>query len=904
VSSPELSAVPPTDPALRVTLTVRRSPDGLAGRAPLRLDWRVTQSAGGHATSRTQQAYQLQAAADPSFTTPLAESGAESDQQLDVVAPGDPLHSRETRHLRVRVATEAGWSPWSAPATVEAGLLAPSDWSAVAITLADDEGTTRQAPSPLLRTEFTLASAPVRARLHVTSHGLNEVRLNGTVVGDELLAPGWTAYQQRLLVSTHDVTDLLAEGRNAIGALLGDGWYRGRLGWDPVDDRGRYGTTLALLAQLEVDLADGSRVVVGTGPDWVAATGETRSADLYDGCAIDLREHRAGWDRPGFDQSGWAAAQVVPLDLRLLAPRVAPPVRVVAELAPTRSTDPDGAVRLDAGQNVAGFVRLTVRGSVGQAVVVRHAEVLEADGALHTLSLRSAKATDTYVLADDQPVMLQPRFTFHGFRYAEVVTEAEVLDAQVVAISSDTPRRGRFTSSHATLNRFHENVVWSQRDNFVSVPTDCPQRDERLGWTGDAQAFVPTAGTLFDSREFWSSWLVDLAIDQARDGAVGSVVPNVLGTGELALGRTGWADAGTIVPWAVHEAYADTELLARQLTSMVDVVTYLLPRRDADGYLGGEFQFGDWLDPDAPGDQPQKAKCDCDYLANAFLSHSARLVAKAAAVLGRDDLVATYTGTADETAARTWARWADHAQTTQTGCAVALQLAIAPQPDHAAVGRALATLVREANGRIATGFLGTPLVLPALTATGHLAEAYLMLLRREMPSWLYQVDQGATTVWERWDAIRPDGTIHDGIMHMPDGDGHMLSFNHYAYGAVIDWVYRTLAGLAPDADRPGYRHVVLAPQPVRGIDQVSASVESALGPVSVSWSCSPEDTFIASYVVPFGATATFTPPATADSVVTVDGAVAASTSVTFGPGEHSVEVTRAWLADPSTPSTR
>ena len=903
MSSSELSAVRPSDASVTVTMTARRSPEGQAGTAPLRVDWRVARAAGASGPSDLQRAYELQAAADLSFTTLLAESSAETDRQLDVVAPGGPLHSRESRHLRVRVATDAGWSPWSGPVTIEAGLLSPSDWSAVAITLADDEGAIRQAPSPLLRTEFTLAAAPVRARLHVTSQGLNEVHLNGTVVGDELLAPGWTAYQQRLLVSTHDVTGLLTEGPNAIGALLGDGWFRGRLGWDPVDDRGRYGKTLALLAQLEVDLADGSRVVVGTGPDWVAATGETRSADLYDGCSTDLREHRTGWDLAEFDASGWAAAQVVPLDLQTLAPRVAPPVRVVAELTPTRSAGPDGTVRLDAGQNVAGFVRLTVRGGAGQTVVVRHAEVLEADGALHTLSLRSAKATDTYVLADDRPVLLQPRFTFHGFRFAEVVTDAEVLDAQVVAISSDTPRRGRFTSSHATLDRFHENVVWSQRDNFVSVPTDCPQRDERLGWTGDAQAFAPTASTLFDSRDFWSSWLVDLAIDQQRDGAVGSVVPNVLGTGEFALGRTGWADAATIVPWAVHEAYDDAELLARQQTSMIDVVGYLLPRRDADGYLGGEFQFGDWLDPDAPGDQPQKAKCDSDYLANAFLSHSARLVAKAAAVLGHDDLVTTYTEIADETAARTWARWAEHAVTTQTGCAVALQLAIAPPSEQAAVGAALARLVRQAQGRIATGFLGTPLVLPALTATGHLAEAYLMLLRREMPSWLYQVDQGATTVWERWDAIRPDGTIHDGIMHMPDGDGHMLSFNHYAYGAVIDWVYRTLAGLAPDDDRPGYRHVVLTPQPVRGIDRVSASVDSALGTVSVSWSCSSEDTFAATYVVPFGASATFTPPTTMESVVTVNGLETAGTSVTLGPGEHSVEVTRARLADPSASST-
>ena len=423
-------------------------------------------------------------------------------------------------------------------------------------------------------------------------------------------------------------------------------------------------------------------------------------------------------------------------------------------------------------------------------MTVRHAEVLEPDGGLHTRSLRSAKATDSYVLADDGETVLEPSFTFHGFRYAEVTTGAELVAAEVLAISSDTPPRGTFDCSDPALTRFHENVRWSQRDNFVAVPTDCPQRDERLGWTGDAQAFAPTACTLFDSRAFWESWLIDLAHDQTADGAVPSVVPNVLGDGPSALGRAGWADAATIVPWAVHVAYADTEVLAAQLPSMRALVSYLQARRQDDGLLGGEFQFGDWLDPDAPGDRPHEAKTSSDYLANAFFAHSARLVARAATVLGDAELGRTDTALADDVASRTWTRWREHALTTQTGCAVALELGIAPAAAEAEVGRALAGLVRDAGGRIATGFLGTPLVLPALTRTGHLAEAYLMLLRHELPSWLYQVDRGATTVWERWDAIRADGSIHDGVMHMPNGDSQMLSFNHYAYGAVVDWVYR------------------------------------------------------------------------------------------------------------------
>ncbi len=432
------------------------------------------------------------------------------------------------------------------------------------------------------------------------------------------------------------------------------------------------------------------------------------------------------------------------------------------------------------------------------------------------------------------------------------------------------------------------------------MPTDCPQRDERLGWTGDAQAFAPTACTLFDARAFWASWLVDLAHDQTADGAVPSVVPNVLGDGEMALGRAGWADAATIVPWSVHVAYRDREVLARQLPSMKAHVGYLEARRHDDGLLGGEFQFGDWLDPDAPPGRAHEAKASSDYLANAFLSYSARLVATAGRVLG-DDEVQRYQELADEVARLTWARWRDHATTTQTGAAVALELGIAPAEEHEQIGAALARLVRDADGRIATGFLGTPLVLPALTRTGHVAEAYLMLLRRELPSWLYQVTRGATTVWERWDAIRADGSIHDGRLVLPDHESEMLSFNHYAYGAVVDWVYRHVAGIAPDAEAPGYQHVILAPRPAEGIDSVKASVETALGTVAVEWSTDADGRFSARYALPFGVTATFDPPAGEGSVVRIDGRTVEG-SVTMSAGEHEVEVSSARIVSPAVPS--
>jgi len=569
------------------------------------------------------------------------------------------------------------------------------------------------------------------------------------------------------------------------------------------------------------------------------------------------------------------------------------------EVLPVQTTRrPSGSLVLDAGQNIAGFVRLTVRGKAGDRITVRHAEVLEPDGALHVRSLRSAKATDAYTLAGDAEVDLEPAFTFHGFRYAEVETEAQVLHAEFVSISSDTPRRGHFECSDQSLNRFHENVVWSQRDNFVSVPSDCPQRDERLGWTGDAQAFAKTACTLFDSESFWSSWLRDLELDQSDELGVPSVVPDVVLRGEPRYGRAGWADAATIVPWAVYEAYGDVSILRRQFDSMKRWVEALRARQEPDELLGSSMQFGDWLDPDAPPDRPWEAKTSSDYLANAFYANSYRLVADAASLLGDRKADSEYRALADRVSAATWARWSDHAITTQTGCAVATQLRIAPEAERASVAAALANLVREADGRVATGFLGTPLVLPALADGGSFDEAYLMLLRHEPPSWLYQVDRGATTVWERWDAIRPDGSIHAGTMKTPPempgsepGEGHMLSFNHYAYGAVIDWVYRHVAGIAPDANRPGYRNVVFAPQPGVGIDWARASVETAFGPVSIAWRVTDGGALSVDLDLPFGTSGVFVAPVTAESSVLVEGAVETG-EIRLGPGRHSLSVTK------------
>ncbi len=619
----------------------------------------------------------------------------------------------------------------------------------------------------------------------------------------------------------------------------------------------------------------------------------------------DLRLRDPGIDHPGHDTTGWVPAAVVPFDAAIIEPRMAPPVRIVAVIPVEPVTRPGGCIQYDGAQNISGFVRLRVRGRGGDTVTVRHAEVLEPDGSLHTRSLRSAKATDTYILADEQETSLEPVFTFHGFRYAEVETSATILEASFVAISSDTARRGYFDCAEPRLVRLHENAVWSQRDNFVSVPTDCPQRDERFGWTGDAQAFAPTAATLFDSQAFWASWLRDLALDQDDALGVPAVVPDVVVDGDLRFGRAGWADAATMVPWAVYESYGDRTILRDQFDSIRRWIGSLVARAGADDLLGPSAQFGDWLDPDAPAERPWQAKTSSDFLANAYYAWSARLAGDAAALLGDAGWAAECHAIADRVGQLTWTRWGEHAITTQTGCAVALQFGLVPESERAAVGEALAGLVRQVDGRVATGFLGTPLILPALAAAGRIDEAYLMLLRREMPSWLYQVEQGATTIWERWDAILPDGSIHSGAMStppdMPAPEGrepHMLSFNHYAYGAVIDWVYRHVAGIAPDPAGPGYRAVTFAPEPAGAIDRARGSVDTPYGRVAIDWRIDDKGVLGADIELPFGTSGTFVAPVTAGSQVTVDGA-AGGTRTTLGPGRHHVTVSAPRIAAPT-----
>jgi alpha-L-rhamnosidase len=779
------------------------------GTATPRLSWQIPTADPDWA----QTAYELEIVrGDAAPRTHVVEA---ADQVL-VAWPDDPLESREQAAVRVRV-RGAEWSEWSEPAVVEAGLLSTDDWSARFVS--PREIGDHDSPAPLVAGEFELPDGIVRARLYATAHGTYVPELNGRRVGDLELAPGWTAYQFRLRYQTYDVTDLVRGGSNRLEFLLGNGWYRGRLGFH--GKHGLYGDRLAVLAQLEVTTESGEVVVIGSGDTWTARESAITADDLYDGQSTDLRLS------PGAE----SPVDVLDADLGLLVAPDGPPVRVADVLpAVAVTTSPAGKTLVDFGQNVVGRVRLRVRGgAAGDEIVLRHAEVLE-DGELGVRPLRTAKATDTYILAGPDEVTLESELTFHGFRYAEVTGVPELVaeDIEAVVVGSDLRRTGWFASSDETLDRFHENVVWGMRGNFLDVPTDCPQRDERLGWTGDIQVFSPSASFLFDSAGFLTNWLADLAAEQHKDGSVPYVIPDVLR--DPGPSTAAWGDAATIVPWVVYERTGDAGLLARQLPSMKAWVDRMVDLAGDDLLWTGGFQFGDWLDPTAPPDNPFAAKADPDVIATAHLARSAEVVARAAEVVGDTELAREYGELADRVRQAFAAEYTTEGgrvlSDAATTYALALQWALLPTEEqrHRAAER-LADLVRTSGFRISTGFVGTPLMTDALADTGHPDLAYRLLLQTGCPSWLYAVTMGATTVWERWDSMLPDGSINP---------GQMTSFNHYALGAVADWMHRRVAGLAPGD--PGYRTIVVNPLPTARLSKASARHLTPYGEAAVAWS--------------------------------------------------------------------
>jgi len=786
-----------------------------------------------------------------------------SDQSVNVEYQGPELEPMQRVYWQVRIWNNQNKdTKWSEPAFWEMGLTQPELWTASWITMENEEEGEGSKPSHFLRKEFSTSKKVESARVYVSALGLYELYLNGKKVGDELFTPGWTSYNNRIQYQTYDVTSMVKKD-NALGAILGDGWYRGNIGFS--NQRNYFGDKLALIAQLQITYSDGSTETIGTDESWKATTGPIIFSDIYNGENYDARLEMPDWATAGFNDSNWGAVAKLNHSKDILIAPQGVPVKAVEEISPIEIiTTPKGETVFDMGQNMVGWVRLKVKGNRGNAVTLTFAEVLDKEGNFYTENLRAAKATDVYILKGEGEEIYEPRFTFHGFRYVKLENfpgTPQLDDITGVVIYSDMEPTGTFACSDPLINQLQHNIQWGQKGNFLDVPTDCPQRDERLGWTGDAQVFAPTAAFNFNVAPFYTKWMKDVAADQGPDGKVNHVVPDVLnGAG----GSTAWADAALIVPWQTYLAYGDERILEVQYPSMKAWVEYMKNRAGDDYLWIGDTHYGDWLAfattrSDYPGATTEK-----DLIATAYFSYSSGLLAKIAKVLGKTNDAEKYS-TLSENVKEAFVnefvtpagRLVSH---TQTAYSLALAFNLLPEDLAPRAAEYLAGDVDKFK-HLTTGFVGTPLLCKTLSDNGYEDLAFMLLNRKDYPSWLYPVTQGATTIWERWDGQKPDGTFQNAGMN---------SFNHYAYGAIGEWLYNYVAGIQIDTKNPGYKHFFLAPHPGGGLSHAKAVYKSMYGEIKSDWKIEGNQ-MVYDVTIPANTSATITlPSASADEVLRND----------------------------------
>ncbi|MBE2215831.1 MAG: glycoside hydrolase family 78 protein [Opitutaceae bacterium] len=852
------------------------APLGIDERAP-RLSWQLDC---GDRRGARQVAYRIRVASTAESLAKCRcdrwDSGRiESAQTTHVVYAGAELRSRETCAWDVEVWDDTGASARSTPSAWSMGLLEACDWEAQwiaadpAILTRDQEAIAPSLTDPgtpgLFRREFEVPAPVIRATLYASARGVLELRANGRGVTDDLFAPEWTDYDRRIHYRTYDVTSLLAPGANCLAATLGDGWWSGYVGWQ--ETRGRYDSLEnSLMLQLEIELADGRRMTVCTDDRWRCNTGPILQSDFQMGETYDARRERTGWDAASFDARAWLPAREVAAPRAALVAQRSEPVRVIEELAPVSITEHrPGVFICDFGQNISGNIRLDLREfAAGTRLTLRHGERLSPDGSLYTENLRRAKATDTYVARGDASESYAPHFTFHGFQYLELTarapgechplvdTSARVagpgechhLDdifssgrVRVTArvIHSATPPAGHFECSHAGVNRLWLNGLWSQRDNFLSVPTDCPQRDERLGWMGDAQVFIRTATCNMDVAAFFTKWMVDVEDAQNADGMFPDVAPRIredvrfVGLDDL-CGGAGWADAGVIVPWTIWRVYGDTRIVERHWDAMVRWLDYL-ERTNPDGLRTRDLRnnYGDWLciptDTSFRTHSPMK-----NLLATAYWADDAAKMAAMARALGREAETSRYRQMFEKVRAAFQLEFVREdgrlAVETQTAYLLALAFDLLPHHLRARATEHLVENIRALNWHLSTGFIGISHLNPQLTLNGHADVAYRLLLQETYPGWLYPVKHGATTIWERW-----NGWTHQDGFFNP----HMNSFNHYSLGSVGEWLFRHVAGIELDPEAPGYQRFVLRPFVGAGLDFARATLRTMHGEIESGW---------------------------------------------------------------------
>ncbi|HSZ32362.1 MAG TPA: glycoside hydrolase family 78 protein, partial [Puia sp.] len=714
-------------------------------------------------------------------------------------------------------------------------------------------------------------------------HGMYNAFINGSKMGDGFLTPGWTSYNKRLQYQVYDVTKFIHSGANVIGVNIGSGWYRTNLAWN--NNRNIYGKKIGLLAQVEIHYSDGSTETIVSDGTWKTSDqGPIRSSEIYNGETCDSRMEKPGWDKAGYDDKDWKTAIENEYPKTNLISQYNEPVRMHETFQPVRVfKTPKGEEVIDFGQNLVGWEEIFVEGGkAGDSITVDHAEVLDKEGNFYTDNLRAAKSENTYILKGKEGEYLIPHFTFHGFRYVRLnryngkvlpmnhmdvlipdTSGSNTILIQAVTLYSDMNQTGQFSCSNPMLNQLQHNIQWGQKGNFLDVPTDCPQRDERLGWTGDAQAFSRTASYNMDVHNFFSKWLKDLAADQSDDGRVPFVIPNVLGA--TAGGSAGWADASTIIPWNMWLAYGDPKILEDQYASMKSWVGFMQDH-SKDFLWNTGFHFGDWLFyRPADDNDGRSAVTDKYMIAQCFFSYSTQLVLNAAKVLNKTEDIQKYSDLLQHIKEAYLKEYVTPSgrlvSSTQTAYVLALQFDMLPENLRAQAAKRLADNIQDYNNHLTTGFLGTPYLCHVLTRFGYDTVAYKLLLQETYPSWLYPVKMGATTIWERWDGQKPDSSFQTPGMN---------SFNHYAYGAIGDWMYRNITGIDNYGDSAGYKKVSVRPHPGGNLTYANADLETVYGKISVHWKIA-EKKFIMDVEIPANTTGVVYIPTSAQDGITENG---------------------------------
>lgn len=755
----------------------------------------------------------------------------QSDKSTHLVYKGKNIPSKTRVFWRVRVwDNHSRKSEWSKIAFWETGILDSTQWKADWIRPDLVEDNKKDNPAPFLRKKFNLRNEIKKAKLYITSKGLYHATINGQLVTNQVFNPGWTSFNKRLQYQIYDVTNLLVKGENAIGVILGDGWYRGRFGFGK-EKRNHYGEKLALLYQLEIEYINGKKKMILSDKSWKSSTGPIVMSNIYDGEIYNGTLELNNWDKVGFNDNNWQRVVEENYSKGNIVSSIGEPVKRIQEIeAIKKIITPKNELVFDFGQNLVGRVKIQLKGIKNDTLTIYHAEVLDSDGNFYNQNLRSAKQKVQYVFKNNNEVIYEPFFTFQGFRYIKVEGYSGNLSTEnftAVVIHSDMEKTGNFECSDSLINQLQSNIIWGQKGNFLDVPTDCPQRDERMGWTGDAQAFASTAMFNFNTAAFYTKWMKDVDADQLPNGSIPFVIPDVIGGN----GSTGWGDVVTILPYTMYQKYGDKRILEQHYHNMKGWVNYLHSLAGEDLLLDSSFHFGDWLffiHPTYWNVKP--GYTDIDLISTAFFAYSTKIVAKTARIIGKTEDELKYNKLFSSVSKKFQQEYMTSSgrlsSNSQTAYILALQFELLPNEYREKAFNYLVENIISRGYHLSTGFLGTPYLCHVLSKFGRADIAYKLLFRKEYPSWLYPVTKSATTIWERWDGIKPDGSFQDVQMN---------SFNHYAYGAIGDWIYSNVAGIQHDASNPGYKHIIIKPIIDTLMTYAKAQLNTPYGLIATNW---------------------------------------------------------------------